>query len=60
MEDQSNPGYVRLQEIERLILQPGETTSVPPLNDGTTGAAIPTVKPQLGSAFTARPSAGCM
>jgi len=40
-DDESKPDYARLQEIERLILQPGETTSVLPLNDGIHQAGNP-------------------
>ena len=40
-DDETKPDYARLQEIERLILQPGETTSVLPLNDGIHRAGNP-------------------
>ena len=40
-DDQTRPEYARLQEIERPILQPGETASVLPLNDGIHRAGNP-------------------
>jgi hypothetical protein len=40
-DDETRPDYARLQEIERLILRPGETTSVLPLNDGIHRAGNP-------------------
>lgn len=40
-DDESKPDCACLQEIERLILQPGETTSVLPLNDGIHRAGNP-------------------
>lgn len=40
-DDESKPDYARLQEIERPVLQPGETTSVLPLNDGIHQAGNP-------------------
>jgi len=40
-DDESTPGCACLQEIERLFLQPGETTSVLPLNDGIHRAGNP-------------------
>ena len=41
-DDETRPGYARLQEIERPVLQPGETASVLPLNDGIHRAGNPT------------------
>jgi predicted metal-dependent enzyme (double-stranded beta helix superfamily) len=40
-DDETKPAYARLHEIERPILQPGETTSVLPLNDGIHRAGNP-------------------
>ena len=40
-DDETRPGYARLHEIERPNLQPGETTSVLPLNDGIHRAGNP-------------------
>ncbi len=40
-DDGTRPGYARLTEIERPFLQPGETTSVLPLNDGIHQAGNP-------------------
>ena len=40
-DDETRPGYARLREIERPILQPGETASVLPLNDGIHRAGNP-------------------
>ncbi|MBT8363471.1 MAG: cysteine dioxygenase family protein [Deltaproteobacteria bacterium] len=40
-DDETRPEYARLQEIERPILQPGETASVLPLNDGIHRAGNP-------------------
>jgi predicted metal-dependent enzyme (double-stranded beta helix superfamily) len=43
-DDETEPGYVRLSEIERLLLHPGETASVLPLNDGIHQAGNPAGK----------------
>ncbi|MBW2430070.1 MAG: cysteine dioxygenase family protein [Deltaproteobacteria bacterium] len=40
-DDETRPGYARLREIERPILQPGDTASVLPLNDGIHRAGNP-------------------
>ena len=40
-DDGSKPGYARLREIERPILDPGQTASVLPLNDGIHQAGNP-------------------
>ncbi len=40
-DDESRPGYARLREIERPILEPGQTASVLPLNDGIHQAGNP-------------------
>ena len=40
-DDESKPGYARLREIERPILEPGQTASVLPLNDGIHQAGNP-------------------
>ena len=40
-DDESKPGYARLKEIERPVLQPGNTASVLPLNDGIHTAGNP-------------------
>ena len=40
-DDETRPGYARLQEIDRPILLPGETASVLPLNDGIHRAGNP-------------------
>jgi len=40
-DDESKPGYARLAEIERPLLQPGDTASVLPLNDGIHKAGNP-------------------
>jgi predicted metal-dependent enzyme (double-stranded beta helix superfamily) len=40
-DDETEPGYARLSEIERPVLQPGETASVLPLNDGIHRAGNP-------------------
>jgi len=46
-DDETRPDYARLQEIERLILRPGETTSVLPLNDGIHRAGNPSQQTAL-------------
>jgi predicted metal-dependent enzyme (double-stranded beta helix superfamily) len=40
-DDESRPGFARLQEIERPLLHPGQTASVLPLNDGIHKAGNP-------------------
>ena len=40
-DDETKPGYARLKEIERPVLQPGDTASVLPLNDGIHTAGNP-------------------
>jgi len=40
-DDESQAGYARLREIERPILDPGQTASVLPLNDGIHKAGNP-------------------
>ncbi len=40
-DDETRPGYARLQETERVILQPGDTSVVRPLNDGIHQAGNP-------------------
>jgi predicted metal-dependent enzyme (double-stranded beta helix superfamily) len=40
-DDGTRPGYARLQEIERPVLQPGDTATVLPLNDGIHRAGNP-------------------
>ncbi len=40
-DDESRPGYARLQETDRVILQPGDTSVVGPLNDGIHQAGNP-------------------
>ena len=40
-DDETDSGYARLCEIERPILQPGQTASVLPLNDGIHKAGNP-------------------
>jgi predicted metal-dependent enzyme (double-stranded beta helix superfamily) len=40
-DDDTEPGYARLREIERPILHPGRTASVLPLNDGIHKAGNP-------------------
>ncbi len=40
-DDESREGYARLREMERPILQPGQTASVLPLNDGIHKAGNP-------------------
>ena len=40
-DDEIRPGYAQLREIERPILQPGDTASVLPLNDGIHRAGNP-------------------
>ena len=40
-DDETEPGHARLREIERPVLQPGETASVLPLNDGIHRAGNP-------------------
>jgi len=40
-DDETEPGYARLNEIERPILHPGQTASVLPLNDGIHQAGNP-------------------
>jgi len=40
-DDETRPGYARLQEIDRLVLQPGDTATVLPLNDGIHRAGNP-------------------
>lgn len=34
LDDGTRPGYAKIEEIKRTVLQPGETTTVLPLNDG--------------------------
>jgi len=41
LDDGTKPGYARLEEIERPMLQPGQTASVLPLNDGIHQAGNP-------------------
>jgi len=43
-DDETKPGYARLGEIERPVLQPGDTASVLPLNDGIHKAGNPAGK----------------
>jgi predicted metal-dependent enzyme (double-stranded beta helix superfamily) len=43
-DDETKPGFARLQEIERPILDPGQTASVLPLNDGIHKAGNPADK----------------
>jgi len=43
-DDESQAGYARLREIERPILQPGQTASVLPLNEGIHKAGNPDAK----------------
>ena len=40
-DNETRAGYARLQEIERLVLHPGQTASVLPLNDGIHKAGNP-------------------
>jgi predicted metal-dependent enzyme (double-stranded beta helix superfamily) len=40
-DDEAKPGYARLREIERPVLNPGQTASVLPLNDGIHKAGNP-------------------
>ena len=40
-DDETKPGYARLEEIERPVLHPGQTASVLPLNDGIHKAGNP-------------------
>lgn len=40
-DDEKRPGYARLREIERPVLEPGQTASVLPLNDGIHRAGNP-------------------
>jgi predicted metal-dependent enzyme (double-stranded beta helix superfamily) len=40
-DDETKPGYAHLAEIERPVLQPGQTASVLPLNDGIHKAGNP-------------------
>jgi len=40
-DDETKPGYARLREIERPVLNPGQTASVLPLNDGIHKAGNP-------------------
>ncbi len=40
-DDESKPGYARLREIERPLLEPGQTASVLPLKDGIHQAGNP-------------------
>jgi predicted metal-dependent enzyme (double-stranded beta helix superfamily) len=40
-DDETRPGFARLAEIERPLLQPGDTASVLPLNDGIHKAGNP-------------------
>ena len=40
-DDETEPGHARLREIERPVLQPGDTASVLPLNDGIHRAGNP-------------------
>jgi len=40
-DDETQPGYARLREIERPVLDPGQTASVLPLNDGIHKAGNP-------------------
>jgi len=40
-DDETKPGYARLQEIERPVLHPGHTAPVLPLNDGIHKAGNP-------------------
>ena len=43
-DDETKPGYARLEEIERPVLQPGQTAPVLPLNDGIHKAGNPAGK----------------
>ena len=43
-DDETRPGYARLREIERPVLDPGQVASVLPLNDGIHKAGNPAVK----------------
>ena len=43
-DDETKPGYARLEEIERPLLQPGQTAPVLPLNDGIHKAGNPAGK----------------
>ena len=43
-DDETEPGYARLREIERPVLQPGDTAAVLPLNDGIHKAGNPAGK----------------
>jgi predicted metal-dependent enzyme (double-stranded beta helix superfamily) len=40
-DDERRPGHARLREIERPVLEPGQTASVLPLNDGIHQAGNP-------------------
>ena len=41
-DDETRQGYARLHETERVILQPGDTSAVQPLNDGIHQTGNPT------------------
>ena len=41
LDDETRQGYARLEETERIILQPGDTSVVQPLNDGIHQAGNP-------------------
>jgi predicted metal-dependent enzyme (double-stranded beta helix superfamily) len=41
LDDETRQGYARLEETERVILQPGDTSVVQPLNDGIHQAGNP-------------------
>ena len=43
-DDETRPGYARLREIERPVLDPGQVASVLPLNDGIHKAGNPAGK----------------